>query len=153
MRFIAVLALALILPACSSGTHQQEPTSASIPPSLGPTPAHIRGAPPPAWIETKAGSRWLAYSSFCWSADKRSMCVDTMRPQCGHALTPTVPVSDGETARIHLGFVPSEVSIDNGKVGPPGRTVRWHVEDDGVFMLSTRTARGDVGYAGCAEFT
>jgi hypothetical protein len=75
---------------------------ASPPPKLG---AGTKG-PPPAWIESRTRSWWLAYSSYCW----KTTCVDFIPPQNRPDL-PTIFVRRGSALRLHLGFRPRELSI------------------------------------------
>src|SRR5918911_2296530 len=76
------------------------------------------GGPPAAWVETRAGDRWLAFSSFCWSGPgaggaATGRCVDYVAPQRRRDL-PTIVLRTGELARFHLGFRPRSVSLNIG---------------------------------------
>ena len=89
------------------------------PPRPPPTPA----GPPPAWVGTAAGDRWLAYSSFCWSrAGGRGagtgLCVDYAAPPRRRDL-PTIRLRTGELVRFHLGFRPRSVSLNIGRRSIP----------------------------------
>ena len=102
-----------------------------------PPPPRVKGpvqnAPPPAWIETKGGDRWLAFSNYCW----RTTCLDFIAP----ALRPEVPrirVCRGETVRFHLGFGVRKLAVRVGtRTFPlaPSRVASWRVQGAGIAVL------------------
>jgi hypothetical protein len=147
VKVLALIPLAVLLAACGS-------TMASTKPShpLGPAPNAGKPGPPPAWIETKAGSSWLGFSSSCWRIGDAGVCADAAAPRCGRQGTPDMDVSQGETVRAHLGYDASEASVDNAKAQLDGRTVSWRVAESGPFALFTKGKQGDASYVACARF-
>lgn len=145
MRLALLLLLALLLAACGSRSSGGAPA--------GPAPSTGRGGPPPAWIETKAGNRWLGYSSYCWNrpvGDKiEHACADFVPPKCSQRSVPSLSVGKGETVRAHLGFTPLEASVENAAATLHGRTVEWRIERAGPFLLFTRAKEADASYVGC----
>jgi hypothetical protein len=118
-------------------------------------PAPTSAGPPPAWIETAAGDRWLAFSSFCWSRRGRGgtgtgLCVDYIPPPRRRDL-PVIRLRAGELARFHLGFRPRSVSLNIGRRSIPLSSVAapsWRVIGPaGPALLYATSARGDASYA------
>ncbi len=127
------------------------PSPAAEPPA-GSRPDAGGSAPPPAWVETEAGSTWLGYSTYCWG----DMCADYTAPTCGAEHVPDVPVRPGETLRLHLGFEPAEVGLN-----PPGEPLdsddlSWKATTAGAIAAFARAAPGqggtDASYVGCLVF-
>jgi hypothetical protein len=120
----------------------------------GPAPDSV--GPPPAWIGTAAGDRWLAFSSYCWSrrpgagAPATGRCVDLIAPQHRRDL-PTIRLRAGELVRFHLGFRPRSVSLNIGRRSFPLSNVAapsWRVRGPGgVGLLFATHPRGDASYA------
>jgi hypothetical protein len=133
VRFLAVLALGLVGAAVATAK------------------------PPPAWIDTSAGWRPLAQSSYCWTEQGRGICADFAAPRCGDGRTPRIPVRLGETVRFRLGFAPRSISLQffgGAGVGDyrlaTRRVVAWRVQRLGAFALfATARQRGDSSYVGC----
>jgi hypothetical protein len=148
MRAALLVALALPLAACGSRSHALQPST--------PSPSTGRPGPPPAWIETKAGSRWLGYSSSCWTVrngnESTGSCADFLAPKCGQPGVPNLQLQAGETVRAHLGYSPTEASVDVSAATLRGRIVEWRVTGPGGFTLFTRAADGDASYVGCGVF-
>ena len=146
MRLSLLLALVLPVAACGSG-------SSTHAPAAGPLPSAGRGAPPPAWIETGAGNRWLGYSSYCWNHPERNAmahaCADFIAPKCSQRQVPSLSVGNGETVRAHLGFTPLEASVENADAKLEDRSVEWRIEQPGPFLLFTRAVDADASYVGC----
>ena len=142
MKALALIPLAVLLAACGS--------SAASPPTTR-SPASKNG-PPAAWLETKAGNHWIGFSSFCWRKGNSGLCGDAAAPRCGLQGVPDVNVQSGETVRVHLGYAPTEASVDNGVAGLRGRTVTWRVAKAGPFLLFTKGEAGDASYVACARF-
>jgi hypothetical protein len=100
--------------------------------------------PPPAWIETATGDRWLAFSSFCW----KTTCVDFLPPEMRPEL-PRLTVRRGESVRFHLGFVPRAVTVTAG-----GKTARlaarriasWRAPKGGIVVVNARGTGGSASY-------
>jgi hypothetical protein len=121
-----------------------------------PGPAPDSGGPPAAWIETRSGDRWLAFSSYCWTrrpgpgAPATGRCVDLIPPQRRRDL-PTIRLRAGELVRFHLGFRPRSVSLNFGRRSFPLSNVAapsWRVAGPGgVGLLFATHARGDASYA------
>jgi hypothetical protein len=114
----------------------------------GDPPRLHQAGPPPAWVETRAHSTWLAYGSYCWT----TLCVD-MIPPAKRKDIPALSVGPGATVRIHLSFVPhaANVVILRG-AHPitlrlrPRRILVWRPRARGLALLDVRGARGSAGY-------
>ena len=158
MRLIALAGLTALLAGCAGGTRSASPASAEPPRQPPPGGAHFKG-PPPAWVETARGSRWLGYSSFCW----KTTCADFAVARCGDERhTPTLRLRARELVRFHLGFPPSELALTFFARGHrlqsrrlrPGRTASWRVDRAGVFTLFARVqGGGDASYVACVRLT
>lgn len=114
-----------------------------------PAPQAGGTAPPPAWIETERGDIWLAYSTYCWTANGQGMCADYIDPSRRKDL-PRVVVRRGEVARIHLGFVPQSATLRIGATSralPAGRILGFKVTRPGVLVLFTYGKKGDASFA------
>jgi hypothetical protein len=147
MRLALALPLALLATACGSA-------QAPRPPAAAP-PEAAAGGPPRAWIETKAGSRWLGFSTYCWTRTtpkgRAGTCADAIAPTCDQPQVPKVPVEQGETVRAHLGFAPAEASVLGRQATLRGRSVEWQIDSAGTFVVFARAKDGnDASYAGCA---
>jgi hypothetical protein len=118
------------------------PGRPAIPPPKAPRP----GAPPPAWIEAKAKSAWLAYGTYCW----KTTCVDMIAPETRSDL-PTFRITRGKTVRVHLGFVAKSVtvSIDKAPIRATMSGMRmvasWRATRGGIVTVSARGV-GDASY-------
>lgn len=117
---------------------------ASGPPKVGGT---ISVAPPPAWIEVGARSRWLAYGSYCWG----TACVDMLPPESRPDL-PRVNVTPGRMLRVHFAFEPSRASVHLlratrwvrlASIG--GRTLSFRARR-GILIVDASGARGSASY-------
>jgi hypothetical protein len=142
MRIALVSPLVLLLAACAS--------SATSPPKASP-PKRTAG-PPPAWLETKAGSHWLGFSSYCWDRAGEDVvtCADAVAPKCSQRSVPKLSVEKGETVRAHLGYTPSKAAVDDMRLKVDGRTVSWRIERGGPFVLFAKGPRkNDASYVGC----
>ena len=135
--FVLLAALAVAVPAALAW-----PGRPTKPPPKPPN----AGGPPPAWIETQAKSAWLAYSSYCW----KTACVDMIPPQTRPDL-PVFGVQRGRTARVHLGFTATSVSVSldkravRAKLDATKRIASWSATRGGVLTVFARTA-GDASY-------
>ena len=125
------------------------------PPRGGP-PGLQQLGPPPAWLETAAQSRWMAYSSYCWSRPRAStrtaVCADMAPPQSREDL-PSLAVRRGAVVRIHLSFAPREAHVTLFRalsfkhyVLRPQRVLVWRAAGDGVLSVDVRAAAGSVAY-------
>lgn len=131
-------------------------TAVSAAPPGRPSHAPASG-PPPAWIHTGAGDRWLGWSSYCWPGGKRAVCADYLRPSCGGRFpSPRVPVRIGELATLHFGFVPRGPSVSEGgrsvAIRSFASTILVRVRRLGVLEASVRRAGspgGDALYVAC----
>ncbi len=152
MSLLALLSLTVALVGCGG----------TAPPAERPqglAPGSSEKTPPPAWIETNAGSHWLGYSTYCWShpegTTRAGVCVDFVAPACSAPGVPDIPVHQGELVRAHLGFRPTEASVgyEPGAGGlplAPAKVLEWHMARHGVFSLFLRVSGGDATYVGCA---
>jgi hypothetical protein len=148
---LPVAALVLALAACGGG--EARPASPGGP--SGAPPERPGEGPPPAWVETEAGSVWLAYSTYCWG----SVCADFVAPSCvGEQAAPRVELRRGETVRFHLGFEPAEVALTffpeggepDGVALDASRAPAWRADRAEAFSLFARADGRDASYAGCA---
>jgi hypothetical protein len=118
-------------------------------------------APPPAWIETRRGSVWLGYATYCWG----STCADAGPPDCGKPYSPYVEVDPGEEVRFHLGFRPVDARLvhfapdgalsrsEDSEPLEAARVMAWDVSREGPFWLSASVGGGgDASYAACLRF-
>ncbi len=152
MRLLAFIGLSLVV--ASFAVAGSEAVPAAAPPRDPPPTLEKLKEPPPAWVETSRGSRWLGYSSFCWG----TTCADFVPPRCGDERhTPTLRLRRGEGVRFHLGFSPSDVGLR----GPDRRqhrfgttrTPEWRFTNVGTFSLFARSkSRGDASYVACVRF-
>lgn len=125
----------------------------SEPPSQPPPRVAGAGpAPPPAWVETVRGSRWLAFSSFCWSRGGKSRCTDFF-PESMRTDVPRIRVEQGERVRLHLGFEAREVLLSMGGKRKlylrrtATRTIAWRVSGIGLIgLLAYARGGGSASY-------
>jgi hypothetical protein len=146
MRLLFLLVLTLPFAACGSGSSLQRPAA--------PAPSAGRRGPPPAWIETRRGNRWLGYSSYCWTHSglqrhTLGLCADFLAPKCSQKSVPKLRVDAGEQVRAHLGYTPTEASVEGARARLEGRVVEWHVLGGGPFLLLTKGTDGDASYTAC----
>jgi hypothetical protein len=144
MKLALLLPLAVTVAACGSAATRPN----------GPAPSAGAHGPPPAWIETKGASRWLGYSSYCWSFKEGNSrahgCADMAAPKCSQQSVPKLSVASGERVRAHLRYDAQQASVEGTETKLSGRTVEWHVHRAGPFLLFTKGGPGDVSYTGCA---
>jgi hypothetical protein len=117
----------------------------AAPPGAPPKPAGVPGAPPPAWIEAGATEKWLAYSTYCWKV----ACVDYISPEMRKDL-PVLRIRRGQPVTVHLGFVPSQLSVSQGvrtRRLVPRRTATWRPVAGVASIFAVRKAGGDASYA------
>jgi hypothetical protein len=152
MRFLLLASLAILAGGCGAN----QPTE----PSAGQPPGKVeqRNGPPRAWLETRAGNRWLGAGSSCWQFHGDGLCADMIAPSCEQRGIPHFRVTSDETVRAHLGFDPEEASLsgDAGVAEPAqlhGRVLEWQVAQGGVFTVFARGGKGDASYSGCADLT
>lgn len=154
VRVLALPLMTLFLATCGGDTGGSGPTAVAKPPRNPPVLRGENGRPPPAWIETARGRQWLGYSSFCWGRT----CADYIPPRCGDPRTPTLRMGRGDLVRFHLGFEPTEVSIQRGLHSPaPLKTSpapTWRVRAAGTFRLFARAKSpgGNASYVACVRF-
>jgi hypothetical protein len=142
MRFFVILLL--LLSGCAEGARADRPD-----PPKGNPPKLAQDGPAPAWIETAAHVRWLAYGSYCWA----TLCVD-MIPPAMRTDIPRVAVNRGDRVRIHLAFMPREASIVLIRAGKPKvtriqpkRVLVWRPRNaNGVVMVDVRGRQGSASY-------
>ena len=85
MRPATALLLLFVAAGCGSG---------AAPPTTR-APVSSKAGPPAAWIETRAGTTWLGFSSYCWRSGNSGVCADAVAPRCGLKGIPNVTVSEG----------------------------------------------------------
>jgi hypothetical protein len=158
-----LLTLVVLVAGCGGSA---KPEGASTRPSSSPRASQpappvpkltgVSDGPPPAWLETEKGSRWLGYSSYCW----RTACVDFIAPRCRNPQrTPRISLGRGERVTAHLGFEPTELGLTlMRRVGATATTQErlrlsrepsWIVRQPGVFSLFARAKGGDASYVAC----
>ena len=143
MRLGLLLPLLLVAAACGSSTGS---------PPTTPRPSRGTVGPPAAWLETRSGSHWLGFSSYCWNRAGEDVvtCADAIAPKCSQRSMPKLSVARNEKVRAHLGYTPTEASVENARAKLDGRTVTWRIQRAGPFVLSTRGQRkNDASYVGC----
>ena len=131
--------------------------------AAGPTPPRApapivkgyRTTPPPAWVETRKGSLWLAYASFCWTApaeypgEADPVCKDYPAPATRTDL-PAIVLRRGELVHLQLGFVPQRLTLTirgrTYELAHAERTV-WRAQRAGVAVLAGKTGVGFARYA------
>ena len=126
-------------------------------PPRSPAPRLTQQGPPPAWVETRTKTSWMAFSSYCWSAPagattRKAVCADMIPPQSRTDL-PMLSVRRGEVVRIHLAYVPRGVHLTLYRamsfrhyVLPPRRVLIWRAAGTGVAALDVRAAAGTASY-------
>jgi hypothetical protein len=139
---LALAAVGLVLTAPALASAWPGPP-ASKPPRLQ------QPGPPPAWIETRTKSTWLAYSSYCW----KTTCADFLPPASRTDL-PIVRVVRGAAVRIHFAFVPRDarVTLISAHAGKrttlqAARIATWRPSASGVAVVETHAAAGSASYA------
>lgn len=163
---VLVTLLALAAAACGAASEPSEPEApaaepAPTPPKPSGPPPELDGVegPPPAWVETRDGALWLAYSGFCWE----TTCADYEAPTCDNPRIPELVLESGDEIRFHLGYEPKEVVVSffrqwgaattNEAQLASERAPTWAVDRPGPFALhATSLERGDASYAGCIRF-
>ena len=153
MRALAVLLAALALAGCGAGNREPAAEPEGAPPD---PPEQPQTGPPPAWLEGDQGSRWLAYSTYCWSGDGEGLCADYVGPSCkGEHPAPEIRAHRGERLTVHLGFDPTEVGLVFLEAGgeplalETAREVSWTADRAGPFAVFARVEGGDASYVGC----
>lgn len=122
------------------------PVAAAPPTGPAPRVSGVSNPPPPAWVAASSGSRWLAYSSFCWTTS----CVDFI-PPAQRADLPRVRVRLGETITFHVRFAPKSVTVTMLPGGKPqtlaaARSARWRVRSVGTLVLAAKGPQGSASY-------
>ena len=120
-------------------------------------PRLTQQGPPPAWVETHSKTRWMAFSSYCWSTAagatvRKAVCADMIPPQSRSDL-PTLKVRRGEVVRIHLAYLPRGVHLTLYRamsfkhyVLAPRRVLAWRAAGTGVVAVDVRAASGTASY-------
>lgn len=144
---IVLVLIAVLAGGCGGGQSEPAPDVAGSP--VTPTePASVTGgptepppsvpgvssAPPPAWVETNSGKRWLAFFSYCWT----NTCVDS-RPVSQRSDIPEIRVETKEAVLFHLAFVPTELVLHFG-----GRSLSLATAEVAEWRAPSRLERGIV---------
>jgi len=142
----ALVAVVLLGAACGETARKNpEPTAAATPTEPPPKVPGVSSAPPPAWIETRGGDRWLAFFDYCWG----TTCVDS-RPVEQRRDVPRIKVVRAEVVRFHLRFRPTELTLRVRSKSYPlklGRVASWRVRGTSGFVnLTARAAPGRAEY-------
>jgi len=121
----------------------------AVPKAPAPVLKGFTMTPPPAWVTTARGERWLGYSSFCWVSV--ADFVGETTKVCGrpHGRPPRIPVRRGQLVHFELGFQPQRVVISIGRrrfVLPAAERTTWRVAALGVALLQAKTGVGYAGY-------
>lgn len=129
-------------------------------PATEPPQPRATPGPPPAWVETQRGSRWLAFSTFCL----KDGCVDYRRAACaGDDRSPTLVVDRGELVRLHLEREQSPrlvlLTLRGRRDNANPIVVRaridpvWHAAEEGAFEIVVLEGRiRTSSYVGCLRF-
>ncbi len=129
MTMLGLLAVLVLGAACAASAAPKPPP---------PTVPGVQSAPPPAWLETRAGDRWLAFFSYCWT----STCIDS-RPVEQRTDIPRIRVARGEVVRFHLDFRPSTLTLEFGSQRVRlslQRVAKWQVRGrSGLVRIIART--------------
>jgi hypothetical protein len=89
--------------------------------------------------------KWLAYSTYCWKVT----CVDYISPEMRKDL-PVLRIRRGQSVTVHLGFIPSQLTVSQGdrtKRLVPRRTATWRPGLGVASIFAVRKAGGDASYA------
>lgn len=119
--------------------------------------------PPPAVLESAAGSFRLALGSGCWNRGDRGVCWDAPPPSPTRSDIPEVPVRPGELLTFRLGFTPLSVDVVLERDAwqeryelLPTRSPDWRTPIDlsgpTYFILTTRSAPDLAGSGGVSYF-
>jgi hypothetical protein len=147
----AIFFVAAVLTATPAPGKSAARTNASDwpgPPAAAPPRVEGAAGPPPAWLETRTRSLWLAFSSFCW----KTACADYLPPQSRTDL-PVIGVRRGAMVRVHFAFAPRQVHATTFAGTTlkhvtlrPGRIVTWRPTLTGVVSFDMRSAAGSASY-------
>ena len=131
-----LLAVLLLGTACAADAAPKEPP---------PTVPGVQSSPPPAWLETRAADRWLAFFDYCWT----STCIDS-RPVAQRIDIPRIRVVRGELVRFHFGFRPASLVLKVGSRSyrlKPARVASWRVAGpSGVLEVTGRVSGRRAAY-------
>ena len=152
MRKIVAVPAALTLLGALGGGALAAPSAA---PPEGP-PA----GPPPAWVDTKSGDQWLAFSSYCWTPEQPSDPVAacaTFIPPDQRPEVPAIALKRREVVKFNFGFTPSEVTLQVGKRSyrlAARATTAWRVQGKGgIAVLSVEAPAGSASYVARVRVT
>ena len=123
-RPLAIVALLVPLAACGSSADEPAaepgtaPATTTAPgtttgPSNGPPeepPVPEEGGPPPAWIETPAGSAWMSFGRYCWG----DVCVESVQATSEDSSVPQLDLAAGHRVRLLLDFEPDTAELTPG---------------------------------------
>ncbi len=111
-------------------------------------PSLQQKGPPPAWLETRLRSSWLAWGSYCWT----TVCADMIPPSMRKDI-PTVSVKRGTSVRVHLAFVPLKANIvllQGERIRTlrlqPKRVLVWRPQVGGLALVDVHAGPGSAGY-------
>jgi hypothetical protein len=122
-------------------------------PPAGKAPRLRQGGPPAAWIETRAHSRWLQFSSYCWRRQAtRRVCVN-MPPVQERVDLGVLRTRTGELLRMHLAFLPREAHLTLYRGLrfahyrlPRHQTLTWRARGSGMIALDVEARAGSASY-------
>ena len=114
----------------------------------GEPPRLKQSGPPPAWIETRARSRWLHFSSYCW----HKVCVE-MPPVQKRGDLRVLTARPGELLRMHLAFRPRKIHLTIYRRVHfthyrllPQQILSWRAHGSGVIALDAESSAGSASY-------
>ena len=143
-RLLALVAVLILAPAAAAAGWPGPPRTAA--------PRLTQQGPPPAWVETRSRSTWMAFSSYCWRTPRKVVCADAIPPQSRTDL-PEMRVARGTLVRLHLGFRPrsAHLTVFRGVgfrhfVLAPRRVLAWRAATAGVASLDVRAGAGGASY-------
>lgn len=115
------------------------------PPKVGGTEV----SPPPAWIDGSGRAMWMAFGSYCWSANGQAACVDMIPPATRTDIA-TLKVRRDAKVTVHLRFKPRAANVTlRGRplhTVTSGTTITWRARGGGLLSLDVKATGGSASY-------